>query len=99
MQCQYGTDRNGIDRYREEKGGERLEQMSIPPPSLPPTDTAAAPMVVQKLFPATALERTLLRSRHRRKEEQDRADMSAGEDPKEELHVNRLYQIAPVEFT
>ena len=42
MQCQYGTDRNGIDidggrkaGGQERRGGkERLEQMSIPPPTL-----------------------------------------------------------------
>ena len=43
MQCQYGRDRKGIDRYRKGKGRERLEQMSIPPTLLP--------VVVQKLFP------------------------------------------------
>ena len=43
MQCQYGRDRKGIDRYRKgREGRERLEQMSIPPTLLP---------VVQKLFP------------------------------------------------
>ena len=67
MQCQYGTDRNGIDidggrkgkaGGQERRGGkERLEQMSIPPPP-PPTLP-----VVQKLFPATEL----LRNRHWRR--------------------------------
>ena len=66
MQCQYGTDRNGIDidggrkaGGQERRGGkERLEQMSIPPPLPPPTLP-----VVQKLFPATEL----LRNRHWRR--------------------------------
>ena len=45
MQCQYGRDRKGIDRYRKgREGRERLEQMSIPPTLPLPS------LVVQKLF-------------------------------------------------